>query len=123
MKLTEPLEPCQIVYLEAHGDRLYAEVIQVVPSRGLAWVRPLVLVPSAPENQLLSTLASEYYDLRQGADLLWPLESFHPALDVEAIPILSRLGGIHPGDDREPHQQLRQFISCLWRLDRAGKTP
>uniref|UniRef100_A0ACD5GSL7 Uncharacterized protein n=1 Tax=Desertifilum tharense IPPAS B-1220 TaxID=1781255 RepID=A0ACD5GSL7_9CYAN len=69
MNVEIDLQPCQIVCLENGSDRLYAEVIQVVRSRQVAWVRPLVLVKACP------TSTDEAFqvacDLRQGSDLLW----------------------------------------------------
>lgn len=63
MDIDVNFQPGQIVSLE-HGDRnLYAEVIQVVLSRRLCWVRPLLLVTYTPEPTII-------IDLRDGSDLL-----------------------------------------------------
>ncbi|MDJ1184379.1 hypothetical protein [Roseofilum casamattae] len=110
------LQPYQIVYLEADGERLYAEMIQIVPSRHLAWVRPLILVVSDLGTCDRHQANCDYYDLRQGADLFWPLGSFQPALDTDMIPILGLLGEMHPKGSQH-HDRLRNFINRLWNLD------
>lgn len=119
MENWDNIQPYQIVYLEVSGDRLYSEVIQIVTARGLAWVRPLLLVTSSEDYSPLSTDLPIYYDLRQGPDLLWPLDAFHPALDTDVIPIITQLGTMPPGNAKgsEQHQQLRSFIDRLWSLN------
>lgn len=119
MENLKNIQPCQIVYLEVNGDRLYTEVIQIVTARGLAWVRPLILVTSAEGDRPLSTDLPLYYDVRQGPDLLWPVHAFHLALDTDVIPIIAQLGAMHPANSKgsEHHQQLRSFIDRLWSLD------
>ena len=85
MNLELEFQPSQIVYLESpSGERLYTEVIQIVKSRELAWVRPLMLASAREEASRSPTL----YDMRDSADLLWPLALFRPALDTEVIPLL-----------------------------------
>lgn len=113
------IQPCQIVYLEVNGDRLYSEVIQIVTARSLAWVRPLMLVELANQHPSLSPDLPVYYDLRQGPDLLWPLNAFHPALDTDVIPIIAQFGPMHPANSKgsEQNQQLRSFIDRLWNLN------
>ena len=112
------LQPYQIVYLEADGERLYAEMIQIVPSRHLAWVRPLVLVMSHSPTSENQTATPDYYDLREGADLFWPLGSFQLALDTDMIPILALLGEMHPNPKgSQHHDRLRNFINRLWDLN------
>lgn len=107
-------QPYQMVCLENGGDRLYAEVIQVVRSRHMAWVRPLMLVKSS------QTLAEEssaiLYDLRQGADLLWPVSGFRVALDIEVIPLLTELKMPQTELSASPiaSKQLRNFIEQVW---------
>jgi len=120
MQNLDNIQPYQIAYLEVSGDRLYTEVIQIVAARGLAWVRPLMLVESADQHNWLSPEWPVYYDLRQGPDLLWPLDAFPPALDTDVIPIIAQLEAMHPANSKgsEHHQQLRYFIDRLWNLDR-----
>jgi hypothetical protein len=119
MENLDNIQPCQIVYLEVNGDRLYSEVIQIVTARSLAWVRPLMLVEWADRHPLLSPDLPIYYDLRQGPDLLWSLNAFHPALDTDVIPIIAQLGPMHPANSKgsEHNQQLRSFIDRLWNLN------
>lgn len=103
-------QPGQIVSLE-HGNRnLYAEVIQVVVSRHLCWVRPFLLVTHTAEPPIIT-------DLRDGSDLLWPIELFRPALDTEIITFLGQLLAKEPKSeiDTLAKQQLHQFIQQLWQ--------
>lgn len=124
-----------IICLEHHRAYLYAELIQVVQDRQLCWARPLALA-IAPVDQLnpiesaawlqqvsddgLDQPASDcsgLYDLRQGADLLWPQSLFRPALDTEVIPLLCQLGAAKAQleTDKLAHQQLRAFIQKVWQ--------
>ena len=104
-------QPGQIVSLE-HGDKnLYAEVIEVVVSRQLCWVRPLLLAKHTQESPLIT-------DLRDASDLLWPIQFFRPALDTEVITILSQVLAKEPKAelDSAAKQQLNQFIHQLWQV-------
>lgn len=108
-------QPCQIVCLEHEAARLYAEVVQVVEVRQICWARPLMLVVSSPDDE---TDVESWYDLRDGADLLCPIVLFRAALDVEVMPLLTRLYAQHPGEDRkngEAFQSLREFLEILWK--------
>ncbi|MBD2345039.1 hypothetical protein [Anabaena subtropica] len=110
MDISLNFQPGQIVSLE-HGDRnLYAEVIQVVISRQLCWVRPLLLVTYSQELPIIT-------DLRDGSDLLWPINLFRPALDIEVITLLSQVLVKEPKTepDLAAKQQLHQFIQQLWQ--------
>ncbi|MBW4647691.1 MAG: hypothetical protein KME06_03185 [Kastovskya adunca ATA6-11-RM4] len=108
-------QPHQIVCLEHEMSCLYAEVVQVATKRQICWVRPLLLsetlvAPSESDRPIV-------YDLRQGADLLWPVSLFRPALDTEVIPLLVQLETA----DREPEsfqiarQQFNCFIQQVWQ--------
>ncbi|GAA6616350.1 hypothetical protein [Scytonema sp. NUACC26] len=103
-------QPGQIVSLEHGNAKLYAEVIQVVTSRQLCWVRPLLLVTFTQEDSLIT-------DLRDASDLLWSIGLFQPALDVEVIGLLSQVLGKEPkpGHDTIAKQQLNQFLHQIWR--------
>lgn len=111
-------EPFQIVCLEggseplcsAHLERLYAEVIQTIDTRQLVWVRPLMLVVETQAN-----LEPKVYDLRQGADLLWPIKSFRPALDTEAIALLAQLESSKPDPACSASHQLKAFMEKVWQ--------
>jgi hypothetical protein len=110
MNISLEFQPGQIVSLK-HGDmNLYAEVIQVVTSRQLCWVRPLVLVNFIFESPQIT-------DLRDGSDLLWPINLFRPALDTEVMTILTQILVKEPKSepDSAAKQQLHQFINSAWQ--------
>ncbi len=105
-------QPGQIVSL-VHGDKwLYAEVIQVVLSPRLCWVRPLLLVTFAEEPPIIT-------DLRDASDILWPADVFRPALDTEVITLLSQVLAkeAKPGTDSNVKYQLNQFIHQVWQAN------
>jgi hypothetical protein len=98
------------VCIDDHPQRLYAELIQVVEARGIAWLRPVALVVAdAPEPCV---------DLRQGPDLLLPLRLIRPALDTEVLGLLSQLLVDSPPTDDKPlppqhRQQLNHWLRQL----------
>lgn len=106
-------QPGQIVSLEHDNSNLYAEVIQVVVSRQLCWVRPLLLATYTQEPPLIT-------DLRDASDLLWPTKLFRPALDTEVITLLSQIlvKEPKPEPDAAAKQQLHQFIHQIWQADK-----
>jgi hypothetical protein len=118
-------QPRQIVFLEHEDTRLYTEVIEVVKSRQVCWVRPLMLaVPKAGDNPqpLVPPEQVTLYDLRQGADLLWPASLFRPALDTEVIPLLAQLNDpdaqlLHNSD---AHNQLSCFVRQVWQAYKSA---
>ena len=114
-------QPRQIVYLEHLATRLYAEVIQVVASRQVGWVRPLLLAEFPLDNQ--PDGEPLIYDLRSGADLLWSLAVFRPALDTEVMPLLLQLLDEEPPLDREgvAFTQLNHFIRQAWLAQKEGR--
>ncbi|MBD2386096.1 hypothetical protein [Cylindrospermum sp. FACHB-282] len=115
MDISFNFQPGQIVSLE-HGHRnLYAEVIQVVVSRQLCWVRPWLLVAFTHEPPLVT-------DLRDASDLFWPVNLFRPALDTEVITLLSQVLAKDPKaePDSVANQQLNQFIHQLWQASQEG---
>ncbi|PAX60207.1 hypothetical protein [Brunnivagina elsteri] len=91
-------------------SRLYAELIQVVVSRQLCWVRPLLLVDFTQEIPLVN-------DLRGANDILWSVDSFRPALDTDTIEFLSQVIFKEPKPELlgVAKQQLNQFIQQLWQ--------
>jgi hypothetical protein len=99
----------QIVSLDYSNQNLYGEVIEIVVSRQLCWVRPLLLVKSTQELPLV-------IDLRDVSDLLWPLELFRPALDTEVIAFLGQLfpKELKCEPDLVAKQQFNLFIHQLW---------
>ncbi|MGJ5675356.1 MAG: hypothetical protein ACR9NN_17375 [Nostochopsis sp.] len=117
MEITLNFQPGQIVSLEHNDTKLYAEVIQVVISRHLCWVRPLLLLVKSSEPPLIN-------DLRKASDLLWPLDLFRPALDTEVISILSHVLAKEPKPeiDTSTKQLLHQFIHEVWQAYKKEST-
>lgn len=109
-------QPRQIVCLEYEGTQLYGEVIQIVESRQMTWVRPLMMAVS-PSGQIREQLEPILYDLRQGADLLWPTILFRPALDTEVVPLFTHLqvSKNHNENSSIAHQQLQLFVRRVWQ--------
>ncbi|MEP6517407.1 hypothetical protein [Microcoleus vaginatus] len=107
-------KPGQIVSLECGDACLHSEVIQVVEARQVCWVRPLMLVVSvsAKDSPAEYTLS----DLRDGADLLWPLSLFRAALDTEVISLLTELHSLdsEKKDGAIASRQLRDFVDRVW---------
>ncbi len=106
-------QPRQIVCLQHESTNLYAEVIQVVQSRLVCWVRPLLLAEFSEENSCQPLV----YDLRSTADLIWPLTLFRSALDTEVIPLMVDLLASQPQLDRDPValNQLNHFVHKVWQ--------
>ena len=109
----------QIVYLSHKNHHLYCEVIQVVESRQLCWVRPLFLVDIAEEMEIYSELATPkvLIDVRSTSDLLYPITLFQAALDTEVIPLLTQLQveSSSEKDKQIARQKLQQFITKIWQ--------
>jgi hypothetical protein len=103
-------QPGQIVSLDHNDRNLFAEVIQVVISRQLCWVRPLLLVSFTPESPVVT-------DMRDASDLLWPLTLFRPALDTEVITLLSQIWAKESKTelDNAAKLQFHQFIHQIWQ--------
>lgn len=114
-------QPRQIVCLEYENIRLYSEVVEVVVSRQVCWVRPLLLAVSQVGHDpllLFSPKQTTLYDLRQGADLLWPASLFRAALDTEVIPLLVQLetpDDVQLANNSEAHKQLSCFVLKVWQ--------
>jgi hypothetical protein len=119
-------QPCQILCLEHQNTCLYVELIQVAAARLLYWVRPVALAIAsdliAEPDSLPSCIL---YDLRQGADLLWPPTYFRAALDTEVIPLLAKLEDVkaQSDGDRTAHQQLRDFMQRVWQSQVESPIP
>jgi hypothetical protein len=101
----------------AYRSRLYAELIQVVVSRQLCWVRPLLLVNFTQEIPSVN-------DLRGTNDILWSVDSFRPALDTDSIEFLSQVIVKEPKPELETvaKQQLNHFIEKLWQYSQNQPT-
>jgi len=127
--------PSQILYLEHDSSRLYAEAIQVVDTRHLCWARPTLLIQGLPDvslpgagsvasrQNIISSAAQDpssttlqLYDLEGCPDLIWPLELFHIAFDVDFFSLLVQLK-INPDDiaQRRSNAQLSEFIHSFWQ--------
>lgn len=118
-------QPRQIVCLEHENTRLYTEVIEVVASRPVCWVRPVMLAVSIGDNDPLVVASSQQltlYDLRKGADLLWPASLFRPALDTEVIPLLVQLHDpdAQSEDNSDAHKQLSCFVRKVWQAYKSA---
>ncbi|MBW4630685.1 MAG: hypothetical protein KME30_01925 [Iphinoe sp. HA4291-MV1] len=115
MKMTLEFQAGQIVSLEHNNKRLYAEVIQVVASRQLCWVRPLLLVVFTQELPLIM-------DLQDASDLFWSVNLFLPALDTEVISFLSQVLAKEPkpGQISDTKQQLNQFLHEIWQAQKES---
>lgn len=136
MNIKPKFQSGQIISLDDDNKHLYAEVIEEVVSRGLCWVRPLLLVEYYNDLQYthhhfspnLDEDTTNIVDLREAGDLLWTTSAFRPALDTEVINLISQLV---PKDlrleiDKIAHKQLNLFINQLWQrniaVDKVVKT-
>ncbi|MER3435284.1 MAG: hypothetical protein C4288_18190 [Leptolyngbya sp. ERB_1_1] len=108
-------QPCQIVFLEHDGSRLYAEVVQFVESRQLYWVRPIALVAASETEDWTEYDRLTLQNLQDGSDLMCPAALFQEALDVEVLPLLARLGGESKDKNPLSHRHLHQFIQQIWQ--------
>jgi hypothetical protein len=128
-----PFRDRQILCLDHGSQRLYAELVDIIDERGLAWVKPLWLVhgpEDSPESDLpesdlpwtdrLKQELGPIDDLRGDSDLLWPVELFRAALDMELLPLL---GGPLEGERKDgpspEAQRFRQFIRQVWEQHRS----
>jgi len=111
-------KPGQIVSLECGDACLHSEVIEVVEARQICWVRPLMLVGLVSRKDVSDQWPEEYTlsDLRDGADLLWPLSLFRAALDTEVISLLSQLQSLDSDkkDSAIASGELRDFVDRVW---------
>ena len=112
VKTWELFKPNQIVYLEHQQTYLYSEVIQVISSRQLCWVRPLAI---AILNHSISA-ECDFIDLRLTCDLLWPSGQFRPAIDTQVIPLLARLATAEVvlADPGQAKAYLHRFVTQIW---------
>ncbi len=115
----EDLKCSQIVCLDYEDLCLFAEVIQVIESRKMCWVRPL-LMQVKPANLDDDMTTGEIWDLRESIDLVLPIILFRAALDTELLPLLSYLyqpEQVEPIAPKEPgfaRQQLNILVRQLW---------
>lgn len=117
MKSAVNFQPLQILCLEHDRLRLYVEVIQVAEPRQMCWVRPLMLAEIDDLSNFGLTLRQ---DLRQCADLLWPIAAFRAAIDTEVLPLLAQLGETaQPEAVRTARQQLQTLMQQVWQSNQA----
>jgi hypothetical protein len=111
--------PYQIVCLEHQQSYLYGEVIQVIESKNLCWMRPLLLAVFPRRVGTVDNFleAKELLDLRFTSDVAYPVALFRPALDTEVIPLIGQLEILD--ETKEPNssskQKLRQFLEQIWQ--------
>jgi len=116
---TEDLKCSQIVCLDYENLCLFAEVIQVIESRKMCWVRPL-LMQVKPANLDDDMTMGEIWDLRESIDLVLPITLFRATLDSELLPLLSYLYQSEQAEqiaEKEPgfaRQQLNILVRQLW---------
>lgn len=116
MKSAVNFQPLQILCLEHDRLRLYVEVIQVAEPRQMCWVRPLMLGEADGSIHAAPILL---HDLRECADLLWPIDAFRAAIDTEVLPLLAQLGEAVQPDSRLARQQLQTFVQQVWQSNQA----
>lgn len=135
MDSASTFHPSEIICIEHEEIRLYAEIIQLSETRPVCWLRPLLLITLAAEDEPtagdLASLSgfvsplerspnpanfSGMVDLREGADLLLPAALMRHALDVELIPLWSALHSLKPTSegDRPVQNPLHSFTQRLW---------
>lgn len=109
----DKFKPGQIVCLESDKQFLYGEVIQVVISRQLCWVRPLTIVSKTSIDPvgLNFELPGDITDLRTASDLLLPLCLFRAGYDTEVMEILMQLAvKEEPQDKQKISANLNRFV-------------
>lgn len=104
----------QIVCLEYQTTCLYGEVIQLVPSRGICWFRPICMTQKDPECDRPMQIVP--FVQLESADLLWPACLFRPAWDTEVIFLFTELGDGQKSQETQlsSRQHLHQFIRKVW---------
>lgn len=113
----------QIVCLEDTTTQIFGGVVDVVESRQLLWVRPLILVnagelslsspgPNLGPNSTPSP--AQIADLRADSHLLLPQRLFRSAWDIEILPLLSILATeppeVSPPDAARAMRRLLQAV-------------
>ena len=113
----------QIICLEHEETCLYGEVIQLIEERQMCWFRPICMVVSTSQSDLIGSPSahptvenSGLIHLHSGSDLLWPLVLFRHALDTEVISILANLNDTSKSKQTTAscRQHLNQFVKQVW---------
>ncbi|MBE9033366.1 hypothetical protein IQ266_26890 [filamentous cyanobacterium LEGE 11480] len=111
--------PNQIVCIESGQSLLFGEMVQHVTLRSQCWVRPLVLAVALNDMARIESIGSsdwDWYDLREGSDLLLPEQLFREALDIEVLPLMALLFQaedkplVGQPRDQVAKQQLHNFV-------------
>ena len=107
--------PSQIVCLEGQNKSLFCEVIEMISSRSLCWVRPVILVNLTEGHSDYFSYKDNIYDLRFTSDLLWDTSDFRIVLDTEYIEFFTNLDDFEFEEDKLQwaNQELRYFIQEL----------
>ena len=116
-----PFKVNEIICLENDCRYLYGEVIQLLPSRGLCWFRPMCLVVYEGSSDRPSPIIepTQLIDLQSGSDLLWPITLFRSVLDTEVVSLLPLLGDRYsPSVNTSNKQYLNRFIQQVWQDNR-----
>jgi hypothetical protein len=108
MHKSRNFQPGQILFLENGDTRLYGELIQIIPDRGLYWVRPLFLVDSQAE--IVSNLDNV-------SDLLWHSDLFEAALDTEVINFFTQASTSQNKSELDiiNKKNFQEFIHSFWQ--------
>ncbi len=120
--------PSQILYLEHGPSRLYAEAIQIVSERRLCWSRPVLLIKGLPEDvptekrqdaiahtvQQPDQSQLALYDLEGCPDLIWPIDPFQLAYDLDFFSLIVQLKMTPNGTTQRSSRQLSEFIRSFW---------
>lgn len=93
-------------------------MVQVITTRELCWVRPLILAKLSLEAAIFEDFVPEkqVVDVRLTSDLIFPMNLFRAALDIEVIPILSQLEkmDLTPSKIQIAKGELQDFIKNFW---------
>jgi hypothetical protein len=125
-----PLQPREFACLGHGNTLLYTEIIQVVEKRQRYWARPVLLCESLALAADEAGVMQDIYDVRFGADLLWPRSLFRCVFDTELIPLLAYLTADSPSAESSTNswlsritlarQKLHQFAQQLWQAHPAA---
>jgi hypothetical protein len=122
-----------ILCLDDQQATLYVELIQQLPKQSLAWLRPFALrvdESHVPEQFLecgdrLPDGDAIIFDVRNTADLIWPIHFFRMGLDTEVLQIMSVLPDLNLAEPCMTQQNrdasrhiLNHFLRVVWQSTR-----
>jgi hypothetical protein len=107
--------PSQIVCLEGQYKSLFCEVIELISSRSLCWVRPIILVNLTDSHSDYFNYKNSICDLRFTSDLLWDTSDFRIVLDTEYLELFTSLDDFEFEENKLQlaNRELRYFIQEL----------